>query len=260
VRLTLIQAETDRMLPFAKRIAGACERIAACGGADLVVLPELWATGYFHFDDYVRTAQSRSGETVQALAAAARAAGAYLHAGSVVERDEEGRLYNTSLLFGPDGGLRHSYRKIHLFGHNSQESALLTAGDGIDVAGTPVGRIGLAACYDLRFPELFRTLVDQGAELLLITAAWPLARIEHWRLLLRARAVENQAMVVAVNAAGQQGDVMVGGHSTVVDAWGRVLLEMDAHPQVGTLVVDPAQSAQARLEFPALADRRLPTA
>ncbi|WP_035850926.1 carbon-nitrogen family hydrolase [Kitasatospora azatica] len=260
MRLTLIQAETDRTLPFEQRIAVACEQIAACHGADLVVLPELWATGYFHFDDYAATAQPRSGEAARALAAAARAAGVHLHAGSLVERDEQGRLYNTSLLYGPDGELLHAYRKIHLFGYDSRESALLTAGQGAAVVPTPFGRIGLAACYDLRFPELFRAQTEQGAELLLLSAAWPLARIEHWQLLLRARAIENQAMVVAVNAGGRQGEVELGGHSMVVDASGQVLLQTGSDPEIRSVDLDLTSTAQARRTFPALADRRPPSA
>jgi predicted amidohydrolase len=260
MRLTLIQEGTDRTLSFDQRIAVACERIAACHGSDLVVLPELWATGYFHFDDYAETAQPLSGRAVEALSEAARAAGAHVHAGSLVERDEQGRLYNTSLLFGPDGELLHTYRKIHLFGYDSREGALLTAGHGTAVAATPFGRTGLATCYDLRFPELFRAQVDQGAELLVVAAAWPLARIDTWRLLLRARAIENQAMVIAVNAADTQGDVALGGHSLVIDPWGEVLLETGTASEVRSIELDLDGVAQARGTFPALADRRSPAA
>jgi predicted amidohydrolase len=99
-------------------------------------------------------------------------------------------------------------------------------------------------------------LAERGAEFMVIAAAWPLARLEHWRLLLRARALENQAFVVAVNAAGRQGDTAVAGHSTVVDPWGQVLVEADAAPQTLGLDLDPSLAAQARRTFPALADRR----
>ncbi|MFJ5709449.1 nitrilase-related carbon-nitrogen hydrolase [Streptomyces sp. NPDC093105] len=261
MRVVLIQAEVDHRPPFAERVAAMGEAVvshAARHRAGLVLLPELWATGFFNFDDYARTAEPLTGPAVRALGAAARAASVHLHAGSLVERGEEGRLHNTSLLFGPDGGLLHSYRKVHLFGHRSRESALLSAGTTVRCADSALGRLGLSACYDLRFPELYRALVDDGARVLLVTAAWPAGRIAHWRLLVQARAVENQAWVVAGNAAGAHAGVRAGGGSLVVDPWGRVVAE--AGPEAAVLVadVDPALADRTRAEFPALADRRIP--
>ncbi|WP_055589227.1 carbon-nitrogen family hydrolase [Peterkaempfera griseoplana] len=257
MRIDLLQIGTDPALPLRERVETVCEQIAACRGADLVVLPELWPTGYFHFDDYPGTAEPLDGRLRGALAEAARSAGAHLHAGSFVERDGSGRLYNTSLLFTPDGELASSYRKMHLFGHDSRESALLTAGEAVVVSPAPFGAVGLATCYDLRFPELFRSMVEQGAELIVLTAAWPLARIDHWRLLVRARAVENQALVVAANAAGVQAGVAVGGHSMVVDPRGQVLAAAGSVPQTLSVDFDPAETAAARKAFPVLSDRRL---
>jgi hypothetical protein len=127
MRVTLIQTEIDGSLPLAERVAGVAEQIAACTG-DLVLLPELWATGYFAFDDYAGTAQPLDGPLVRAMGAAAAAAGVVLHAGSMVERDAAGRLFNTSLLFDRDGALVHTYRKVHLFGYGSREQELLTPG------------------------------------------------------------------------------------------------------------------------------------
>ena len=119
------------------------------------------------------------------------------------------------------------------------------------------GQLALSTCYDLRFPELFRTQVDDGSQLFLVAAAWPLARLEHWQLLLRARALENQSFLLACNAAGRQGEVELAGRSAVVDPWGTVLAEAGTGPQTLTLDVDPDLATRARKEFPALADRRL---
>ena len=260
MRAVLIQADVDHSQLFEQRVAALCEAVVAQRSADLVILPELWATGYFAFDEYDRTAESLDGSTVRALSRAAADADVHLHAGSIVERGPGGRLSNTSLLFGPDGALLHAYRKVHLFGHQSKESALLEPGDTVRALNTRFGRVGLAACYDLRFPELFRALTDGGAEMLLVAAAWPAARIAHWRLLVQARALENQAWVLACNAAGRRGDVTLGGTSLIVDPWGRIVAEADTGGAVLSAEVDPAGVARARADFPALSDRRIPVA
>ena len=252
MRVTLIQTEVDGSLPLADRVAGVAEQVAACTG-DLVLLPELWATGYFAFDDYATTAQPLDGPLVRAMGAAAASAGVVLHAGSMVERDAAGRLFNTSLLFDRDGTLAHTYRKVHLFGYGSREQELLTPGERVGAHG----QLALSTCYDIRFPELFRTQVDDGSQLFLVAAAWPLARLEHWQLLLRSRALENQSFLLACNAAGRQGEVELAGRSAVVDPWGTVLAEAGAGPQTLTVEIDPDLATRARKEFPALADRRL---
>lgn len=257
MRAILLQTYVDHGQPFHRRVAEMCDQVLAHQDADLVVLPELWATGYFAFDDYARTAEPLDGPTGQALSETAKAAGLHLHAGSLVERGPAGLLYNTSLLYGPDGRLRHAYRKFHLFGHNSREAALLTAGDMPACADTAWGTLGMATCYDLRFPELFRVLADDGAGILLVTAAWPAVRVDHWRLLVQARALENQAYVLACNAAGRQGDVELGGHSMVVDPGGRVTAQAGPGPEALVVDIDPEAVTQARAAFPAFTDRRL---
>ncbi|MFD4374473.1 nitrilase-related carbon-nitrogen hydrolase [Streptomyces sp. NPDC058486] len=259
MRAVLIQADVDHRRPLPERVAEVCDRVVAHRAADLVVLPELWATGYFAFDDYERTAEPLDGPTARSLGEAAREAGVHLHAGSIVERGADGGLYNTSLLFGPDGTLLHHYRKFHLFGHDSRETALLSRGDELRAHGTAVGRLGLAACYDLRFPELFRVLADDGAEVFVVAAAWPAARIAHWRLLLQSRALENQAWVLACNAAGRQGETELGGHSVVIDPRGLVVAEAGAADTTVEAEFDPADTARARAEFPAFTDRRITT-
>ena len=252
MRVTLIQTEVDGSRPLAERVAGVAAQVAACTG-DLVLLPELWATGYFAFDDYAATAQPLDGPVVRAMGAAAAAAGVVLHAGSMLERDEAGRLFNTSLLFDRDGTLLHTYRKVHLFGYGSREQELLTPGQRVGAHG----QLALSTCYDLRFPELFRAQVDDGSQLFLVAAAWPLARLEHWQLLLRARALENQSFLLACNAAGRQGEVELAGRSAVVDPWGNVLAEAGGGPDKLTVEIDPDLAIRARKEFAALADRRL---
>jgi predicted amidohydrolase len=253
----LIQLVVSDEEPVAERRARAAALVRAQEGADLVVLPELWPLGGFAYDAWSAGAETLDGPTAEAMSAAAKASGVWLHAGSIVERDPDGPIYNTSLLFAPDGELAHTYRKIHRFGFDSGEAVVMGAGQEIVTATTELGTLGLATCYDLRFPELFRALLDAGAELLVVPAAWPERRREHWSLLARARAVEEQAYVLACNTAGTHGGVLQGGHSVVVDPWGKVLAEAGSGEEVLTVEFDPAEVHKARVEFPVHRDRLL---
>ncbi len=253
MRAHLIQlAYTDgEGLP--ERTSRAAYLVRSQRGADLVMLPELWPQGGFAYDRWAELAEPLDGPVVAAMAAAARDIAAVVHMGSLVERDEAGQLFNTSLLLGADGGVLATYRKIHLFGFSDGEPKLMTAGQDVVVHD----RIGLATCYDLRFPELFRALLDRGARLTLLTSAWPAKRVGHWRVLVQARAIENQMYVVACNTAGTHSGVAMGGHSMVVDPWGTVLAEAGAAEEVLGADLDLGTVASARAGFPVLADRRL---
>ncbi|WP_314221681.1 carbon-nitrogen family hydrolase [Streptomyces zaehneri] len=245
------------------------------GAADLVVLPELWTTGAFAYEEFGSEAEPLRGPTFEAMAKAASDAGVWLHAGSIPERapsaggasvDDateggaaagEGALYNTSLVFSPSGDLAASYRKIHRFGFDKGEAVLMGAGEELVTVRLPETTVGVATCYDLRFPELFRGLVDAGAETLVIPAGWPERRRAHWTLLARARAVENQAFVLACGTAGTHAGVPQAGHSIVVDPWGEVLAEAGSGEEILTVEFDPSRVATTREQFPALKDRVL---
>ncbi|MGC0312186.1 carbon-nitrogen family hydrolase [Kitasatospora acidiphila] len=257
MRASLIQLAVADDEPAAERRARAASLVRAQQGADLVVLPELWALGGFATDTWSAGAEPLDGPTSDAMSAAAAAAGVWLHAGSIVERDPDGPIYNTSLVFSPSGELVHTYRKIHRFGFDRGEAVAMGAGQEIVTAATDFGTLGLATCYDLRFPELFRALLDAGAELLVVPAAWPARRRDHWSLLARARAVEEQAYVLACNTAGTHAGVEQAGYSVVVDPWGRVLAEAGAGEEVLTVEFDPAEVARTRQEFPVHRDRLL---
>ncbi|WP_049569411.1 carbon-nitrogen family hydrolase [Streptomyces sp. SBT349] len=261
MRIALVQVASPPQESPADRRARVGGMVARARGADLVVLPELWAAGYFAFDAYAERAEAlEDGPTVTAGRAWARELGAYLHLGSLVERDAHGRLFNTAVLIGPDGTIRHTYRKIHVFGYASREAELLTPGTELPVLDADEGMAGLAAttCYDLRFPELWRSLVDRGATTVVVPAAWPAARREHWRLFTSCRAVEEQVLLIACNAVGtQQGGVELGGHSRVVDPWGAVLAEAGTEEGITFCDADPDVVPRVRAEFPVLDDRRL---
>ncbi len=236
------------------RVAALVDDFAA--RTDLVVLPELWLTGYFSFDRYAAEAEPLDGNSVAVMRDVAARHRIHLMAGTFVERHEDG-LSNSAVLLNPDGSLALAYRKIHLFGYESKEAQLLVPGDDLPIAKTEIGVIGTSTCYDLRFPELYRVLVDRGAELFVIPAAWPRARMEHWRVLLQARAIEDQVFVVACNGAGNQGGVELAGHSMVIGPWGAIVAEAGDDATVLRAELDLDEVARVRAEFPALQHRRL---
>jgi predicted amidohydrolase len=254
VQAHVIQLRYDDTETITQRTARVADLVRAQAGADLVLLPELWPNGGFSYDSWEATAQALDGEVVSALRAATRDLGAIVHMGSFVERDEAGRLFNTSVLLDRDGTVLTTYRKVHLFGFGEGEPKLMTAGD----SAVAHGRFGLATCYDLRFPEQFRLLLDGGAQVVLLPAAWPAKRVGHWRLLARARAIENQSYLLACNTAGTHAGVTMGGYSAVVDPWGEVLAEAGPdREQVLVVTLDDELVSRTRASFPVLADRRL---
>ncbi|WNM28971.1 carbon-nitrogen family hydrolase [Streptomyces sp. Li-HN-5-11] len=257
MRASLIQLAVEEGESVESRRRRVAALVREQTGADLVVLPELWTTGAFAYEEFGREAEPLEGPTYEAMAKAASDAGVWLHAGSIPERDPEGPLYNTSLVFTPAGDLAAAYRKIHRFGFDKGEAVLMGAGGELVTARLPETTLGLATCYDLRFPELFRGLVDAGAETLVVPAGWPERRRSHWTLLAQARAVENQAFVLACGTAGTHAGVPQAGHSIVVDPWGEVLAEAGADEEILTVDLDPGKAAATREQFPALKDRVL---
>jgi predicted amidohydrolase len=253
MRVASIQLEmADR--PKAQNVEHALALLDRVPEVDLILLPEIWPCGFFAFDRYAEESEPLDGPTVNAFRQKARARRCHIVMGSLVERDA-GDLFNTTVFIGPGGEIVACYRKIHLFGYRSDETRLLTPGREIVVADTPWGRTGFSTCYDLRFPELFRRMVDRGAEIFLVPSAWPLARIAAWRLFNRARAHENLAFLVSCNCAGGNVGQRYGGHSMIVGPWGTVLAEGGEGGEIVAAEIDTREAAQARAEFPALADR-----
>jgi len=266
VRIHVLQVAYGDDEPVAERVDRVAALVGEQAGADLVVLPELWAAGGFSYRLWADRAEPVAGPTMTAIAAAARRIGAVVHAGSIVEaaapgadRGPQGRgRWNTSVLIGPGGAVLATYRKIHRFGFGEGEPQLIEAGDAIVTATLPDGTVaGLATCYDLRFPELFRRLLDAGARLVVVPAAWPVPRVDAWQLLGRARAVEDQVIVVQCNTAGTHAGVTMGGRSQVVLASGEVVAEAGDGEEVLVVDVDPAEVDALRSRFPVLADRVL---
>jgi predicted amidohydrolase len=242
-------------------------RRAAAEGAQLVVLPEKWpvlGTG----SDLRDGAEPLDGPAATWARGVARELGIDLVAGSVSERvPGEEKLRNTSLHIGPDGDVRATYRKVHMFdvevdGTVYRESDHEEPGDEPVLSATADGvELGLSVCYDLRFPELYRILAVRGARIITIPSAFTLATTrDHWEVLLRARAIENQAFVVAPNQIGEHAPgLRSGGRSMIVDPWGLVLALAPDEETVITADLDLDRQADIRRRLPSLASRR-PTA
>jgi deaminated glutathione amidase len=247
------------------RQAEAGVREAASKGAKVVALPEVFnwrgdKTGE------KKNAEPVSGRTAALMAKLARELQVYLLAGSFLEDiPEVQKSFNTSLFFGPDGGLLARYRKIHLFdvaierGVIALESETRQPGEDVVVAETEFGRMGLTICYDLRFPELYRALVSQGAQIIFVPAAFTALTGEaHWEPLLRARAIENQVYIIAPDQIGHNPKSFATyGNSMIVDPWGRILGRAPDRTAVITAEIDLAYLAKVRAELPALTHRKL---
>ncbi len=235
-------------------IARAAAQIAEAAGrgSDLVLLPELWASGY-DLPNWARYATPLDEGVFARLSTLARQHSIAI-GGSLLEADQ-GRAYNTLALIGSDGALWGSYRKIHLF-RLLEEEKYLAAGDHLGLVEAPWGPTGLGICYDLRFPEMFRPYAVRGAKLVLVVAEWPVTRIAHWRALLKGRAIENQIFVAAVNKVGESQGVRLGGGSMIVDPWGEVCVEGDDREGLLTAEIDLRQADKARRFIPVFKDRR----
>ena len=228
---------------------------AAAAGAGLLMLPELWATGY-DLEHAEESAAALDAGHFRWMAELAQAYGLAVM-GTALEANPAGRPFNTAALYNPQGERLAAYHKVHLFPPLG-EPEHMTAGEAAPVFDLPWGRTALAICYDLRFPELWRRFMAAGARLVLIPAEWPIRRVEHWRLLLRARAIENQFFVVGCNRVGEGPDVKdhFGGYSTAVDPWGRVVADAGDTPGLVMARLELDEVERCRGIFPWLEDRR----
>ena len=226
---------------------------AARRQSQLVILPELWSSGYD-----LENAAAHADELDQGLfAKLSRLAAQHRIAvvGSILERRGES-VANSAPYYSADGRRLGVYRKIHLF-RLFDEDKWLVEGDAPTALDLPWGPTALTICYDLRFPELYRRCaVEHGAKLIVVCAEWPLIRLAHWRTLLMARAIENQCFVAAVNACGETGGAVFGGHSMVIDPWGKAVVEAGEDEQLLTVEIDIDEVDRVRRMIPVFEDRR----
>ena len=240
-------------------------REAAGLGAEGVFLPEMWP--FIGSDEAkVAGAQTLDGPVVSTMRELARELGVWLQPGSFAERSEVGgRVYNTAPLIRADGELAAVYRKIHLFdidlpgGAVLRESDTVVAGDRAVASETPFGTLGLTICYDLRFSDLYRALRDGGADLIAVPAAFTAhTGKDHWEVLLRARAIEQQVWIVAADQGGRHNSRRAShGHSMIIDPWGHVVARCSDGPGLALARLDPERASRVRAGLPC-ADHRRP--
>ncbi len=255
---------TDDVDANLARAADGIER-AVAGGAELVALPENFPFMREEGGGPNPAAQTLDGAIVGFLRERARHHGVVIAGGTFPEAiPDDDRVYNTSVIVGAQGDLAAVYRKIHLFdvdlpGASLQESKGVAAGEDVVVAETQAGKLGLSVCYDLRFPELYRELVSLGAEILLVPSAFTVPTgSDHWHVLLRARAIENQAFVLAAAQYGVHSSRRRSyGRSLIVDPWGTVLAGVPDGGGVAWAELDASRLAEVRQRLPALRHRRL---
>ena len=243
-------------------VTAACEK-AAAAGADLIALPEMFCCPY-ETSNFPLYAEKEGGVTWQFAADLARRLGVYLSAGSMPEADEEGRIYNTAYVFDREGRQIAKHRKMHLFdinvkgGQVFQESLTLTPGNSVTVFDTEFGRMGLCICYDFRFPELCRLMALQGAQLILVPAAFNMTTgPAHWELTFRSQAVYNQVYTVGTAPARDLNATYHSwGHSIIADPWGSVVSQIDETEAIQITEIDIDKIGQIREQLPLLQHRR----
>ncbi|MDD2850765.1 MAG: carbon-nitrogen family hydrolase [Desulfuromonadaceae bacterium] len=246
LQFTVKQGDVDANLAY---IREALPRVAA-QGVTLAVLPEMWSSGfaYKNLNELARRTEAIVQELLELSA---------LHKlviiGSMPEPNGD-KVFNT-IYVADNGVLAGSYRKIHLFSLLGEDKAF-SGGDSWLLVDTSIGKIGVIICYDLRFPELSRRLALEGAQIICVPAQWPKPRQEHWRTLLRARAIENQLFVVACNACGIIGKLDFFGMSMIIDPKGEVLAEAGEHETEISAVLDMQIMADWRAQIPCFNDRK----
>ena len=266
VRIAILQAQSGiDPKANAARLVEAVEQ-ASGGGAAMLFTPEM--SGMLDRNRERALGKARAEEDDAVLAAVRSAAartGTWVHLGSLAVLGEGGKLANRGFVIDAAGDIRARYDKIHLFdvdlptGESWRESAMYSAGSkAVVVAGTPVGTLGLTICYDLRFPALFERLGEAGADVIAVPAAFTVPTGQaHWSVLLRARAIEAAAFVVAAAQAGRHEDEReTYGHSLVADPWGEVIVELDDAPGLAFAEIDLARVGEVRARIPVLEHRR----
>ena len=232
------------------------------GAADLIMLPEMW-NGPYEAKRFPDFAEPEGGPSWQFLSALAKERHVYLCGGSIAEREDD-RVYNTAYVFDPDGRQIAKHRKMHLFdidvkgGQRFFESDTLSPGNDVTVFSTPFCKMGLCICYDFRFPELARLMVDAGAKVILVPAAFNMTTgPAHWELLFRQRAVDNQVYTVGVAPARDPAaSYQSWGHSIVCSPWGEVLMQVDEKESVAITSLDLNRVDEIRRQLPLLSQRR----
>ncbi|MBR2282442.1 MAG: carbon-nitrogen family hydrolase [Spirochaetales bacterium] len=250
IQMEMVMADPDRNYIHAVKEV----REAAANGADVAVLPETWNVGFFPREDLADLADRDGCRTREVFGSLARELGINIVAGSVANLRSDG-VYNTCLVFNRKGECVAEYDKTHLFSP-MEEDLFFRKGDHVSTFMLDGLRCGVIICYDVRFPELTRTMTVGGLDVLFMVSQWPLVRVSHLEALTAARAIENQMFVACCNSAEKSAGTVYGGHSAVIDPWGVRLAQMDAEPGILYATIDPSILDGIRKSINVFADRR----
>lgn len=252
MKVASIQLNISEKRTKKQQISHVLDMLNLCVGSDLIVLPELWNIGFYNFENYYAEAEDENGTTMSAISTVAQKLKCYIYSGTFVEQ-RNGKFYNSGILFDRQGRDIAKYSKMHLFGYGSREAELLTPGDEIVVANTEFGKIGIATCYDLRFPELFRKMaLDFKAELFIVSAAWPASRINTWNILNCARAIENQCYLISSNCTGKYINIQGGGNGKIISPEGDIIADSNFEEEIIRAEIDTDNVKKIRKNFPVL--------
>lgn len=261
--IALIQMKgSPRVEDNLKKAAHLVEE-AAITGAKIIALPEMFVCPY-ETPLFPKYAEPEGGRMWQSLSDMAKTHKVWLFGGSIPERDEAGKVYNTCFVFDPDGNQVGKHRKVHLFdidikgGQRFKESDTLSPGSDLCLVETPYGKIGVMICFDVRFPEWAGRLAEAGAELLIIPAAFNMTTgPKHWELLMRSRALDNQLFVAAVSPArDREASYVAYGHSLIVDPWGVVIHQLEDFESILISEINLEMNREVREQLPVLSAKR----
>lgn len=250
VKVAIVQVGIDDSKNKAEKLAEVKSLVKSLESPDFVVLPELWTVGFYCMDLYHSTSEEVGGETTVALSDLARSRRIYLFSGSMIEKDGDD-YYNTALLFDRGGNIIAKYRKIHLF---AAERNYIKRGNKLAIADTEFGKMGISICYDIRFPEIYRSLIERGAETIVNCAAWGYPRVEHWNMLNQVRAIENQVIWLMSSCAGSSRGNLFIGRSMMLDPWGTIVRGSDEKPCLLEATLAPEKIEGIREVFTAVKD------
>jgi predicted amidohydrolase len=256
MKLTISLAQMNVILGEPQQNLATVERMAAAAaqrGSDVLVLPELWSTGYDLENAGRHATPADKGIFAEVAQLAQQHQVAIL--GSCLSSLGQEQYGNTAVFFNTQGAALAQYSKIHLF-QLMDEHMYLTGGDKLALVEAEWGLGGVAICYDLRFPEIFRTYALAGAQIVFLPSEWPHPRLAHWRTLLRARAIENQMYIVACNRVGNSKNTDFFGHSCIIDPWGEIVVEGGESEILLTADIDLDLVESVRAKIPVFADRR----
>ncbi|EGW40537.1 carbon-nitrogen family hydrolase [Desulfosporosinus sp. OT] len=249
IQLAVALGEPDENLRKVEKLV----REAALNKPDVIVLPETWNTGYFPIN-ISEQAVVWGKRAVEKMSDLARELEIYLVGGSISEVNN-GQLVNSAKVFNRNGLEIASYQKIHLFSPG-EENRFYTEGNKVVTFEIEGHICGVIICYDLRFPELVRRLALDGAEILFVPAEWPHPRLEHWRILQKARAIENQIFVISCNGVGLGNGVKFCGHSSVISPWGEIMQEAEEAEEIFQIELNTDAINEVREKIPVFIDRR----